>query len=157
MCCSSFVLAVDGSPASPLLFQGRALEQASVREIKWDAYRKYSEDQLEAEQHRAVELELQVSALKEQLQEAEIHYKQKEEQVSLREVQWEADQNHSLDELKAQRQYAIDLEKQIEALAQKLQSVDAQYKQKILFLLWSCPTMTSAISRFAAHIDSHVT
>ncbi|CAO2038797.1 unnamed protein product, partial [Urochloa humidicola] len=38
---------------------------------------------------------------------------------------------HSLDELKAQRQYATDLEKQIEALAQKLQSVDAQYKQKV--------------------------
>jgi chromosome segregation ATPase len=106
-------------------------EQASVREIKWDAYRKYSEDQLEAEQQRAAELELQVSALKQQLQEAEIHYKQKEEQVSLRAVQWEADKSHSLDELEAQRQYANDLEKQIEALTQKLQSVDAHYKQKV--------------------------
>jgi len=52
-------------------------EQASVREIKWDAYRKYSEDQLEAEQQRTAELELQVSALKQQLQEAEIHNNQK--------------------------------------------------------------------------------
>jgi primosomal replication protein N len=52
-------------------------EQASVREIKWDAYRKYSEDQLEAEQQRAAELELVVSALKQQLQETETHYKQK--------------------------------------------------------------------------------
>ena len=52
-------------------------EQASVREIKWDAYRKYSEDQLEAEQQRTAELELQVSALKQQLQESEIHYKRK--------------------------------------------------------------------------------
>jgi hypothetical protein len=48
-----------------------------VREIKWDAFRKYSEDRLEAEQQRAEELELQVAALKQQLQEAEIHYKQK--------------------------------------------------------------------------------
>lgn len=48
-----------------------------MREIKWDAFRKYSEDRLEAEQQRAVELELQVSVLKQQLQEAEIHYKQK--------------------------------------------------------------------------------
>lgn len=52
-------------------------EQASVREIKWDAYRKYSEDQLEAEQQHAAELEQQVTALKQQLQEAEVHYKQK--------------------------------------------------------------------------------
>jgi hypothetical protein len=52
-------------------------EQASVREIKWDAFKKYSEDQLEAEQQHAAEVEQQVSALKQQLQEAEIHYKQK--------------------------------------------------------------------------------
>jgi hypothetical protein len=52
-------------------------EQASVREIKWDAFKKYSEDQLEAEQQHAAELERQVSALKQQLQEAEIHYKKK--------------------------------------------------------------------------------
>nr|TKW03717.1 hypothetical protein SEVIR_7G060100v2 [Setaria viridis] len=54
-----------------------------------------------------------------------------EEQVSLRVVQWEADKTHSLDELEAQHQYANDLEKQIEALAQKLQSADARYKQKV--------------------------
>lgn len=52
-------------------------EQASVREIKWDAFKKYSDDQLEAEQQRAAELEQQVSALKQQLEEAEIVYKQK--------------------------------------------------------------------------------
>ncbi|AQK46105.1 hypothetical protein ZEAMMB73_Zm00001d026295 [Zea mays] len=105
-------------------------EQASLREIKWDTFRIYSEDRLEAEQQRAEELELQVAALKQQLQEAEVHYKQKEEQVSLREVQWEGDQNHSLNELKSQRQYATDLEKQIEDLTQKLRSADAHYKQK---------------------------
>ncbi|TVU15766.1 hypothetical protein EJB05_39304, partial [Eragrostis curvula] len=106
-------------------------EQASVREIKWDAYKKYSEDQLEAEQQRASELELQVSALKQQLEEAEIHYKQKEEQVALREVQWEANENHSLDELQAQRQYAADLEKQIQDLTHKLQLAEAHHKQKV--------------------------
>ncbi|GJN26460.1 hypothetical protein PR202_gb14391 [Eleusine coracana subsp. coracana] len=106
-------------------------EQASVREIKWDAFKKYSEDQLEAEQQRAAELEQQVSSLKQQLQEAEIHYKQKEEQVALREAQWETNQNRSADELQAQRQYATDLEKQIQALTQKLQSTEAQYKQKV--------------------------
>jgi hypothetical protein len=52
-------------------------EQASVREIKWDAFKKYSEDQLEAEQQHAAEVEQQVSALKHQLEEAKIHYKQK--------------------------------------------------------------------------------
>lgn len=55
-----------------------------------------------------------------------------EEQVSLREVQWEADQNHSLE---AQRHYATDLEKQIEDLTQKLQSADAHYKQKVNIIL----------------------
>uniref|UniRef100_K3ZZF3 Uncharacterized protein n=1 Tax=Setaria italica TaxID=4555 RepID=K3ZZF3_SETIT len=48
-----------------------------------------------------------------------------EEQVSFRVVQWEADKTHSLDELEAQHQYANNLEKQIEALAQKLQSANA--------------------------------
>lgn len=52
-------------------------EQVSVREIKWDAYKKFSEDQLEAEQQHVAELEVQVSSLKQQLQEAEIHYKHK--------------------------------------------------------------------------------
>ena len=47
----------------------------------------------------------------------------------------EADKSHSLDELEAQRQYANDLEKQIEALTQKLQSVDAHYKQKVNIIL----------------------
>ena len=47
----------------------------------------------------------------------------------------EADKSHSLDELEAQRQYANDLEKQIEALTQKLQSVDAHYKQKVHIIL----------------------
>uniref|UniRef100_A0A0A9DT49 Uncharacterized protein n=1 Tax=Arundo donax TaxID=35708 RepID=A0A0A9DT49_ARUDO len=110
-------------------------EQASVREIKWDAFKKYSEDQLEIEQQRAAELELQVSALQQQLQEAEIHYKHKEDQISQREVQWEADQSHSLDEVEAQRQYAADLEKQIEALTQKLQLAEAQYKHKVNTIL----------------------
>lgn len=106
-------------------------EQVSVREIKWDAYKKFSEDQLEAEQQHVAELEVQVSSLKQQLQEAEIHYKHKEEQVSLREVQWEADQEHSVSELKAQRQYAAELEKQIGALTQQLQLVEKQYEQKV--------------------------
>ena len=52
-------------------------EQASVREIKWDAYKTYSADQLEAEKQHAAELEVQVSALTQQLQESEIHYKHK--------------------------------------------------------------------------------
>lgn len=52
-------------------------------------------------------------------------------------VQWEADKTHSLDELEAQHQYANDLEKQIEALAQKLQSANARYKQKVNIILAS--------------------
>ncbi|XP_037486869.1 tropomyosin-1-like [Triticum dicoccoides] len=52
-------------------------EQASVREIKWDAFKTYSADQLEAAQKHAAELEVQVSALNQQLQEAEIHYEKK--------------------------------------------------------------------------------
>ena len=52
----------------------------------------------------------------------------------------EADKSHSLDELEAQRQYANDLENQIEALTQKLQSVDAHYKKVhiILAALFNC-------------------
>jgi hypothetical protein len=59
-----------------------------------------------------------------------------EEQVSLREVQWEADQEHSVSELKAQRQYAAELEKQIGALTQQLQLVEKQYEQKVNFILF---------------------
>jgi hypothetical protein len=60
-----------------------------------------------------------------------INYFLQEEQIALREVQWEQNQNHSLDELQGQRQYATDLEKQIQALAQKLQLTEAHYKQKV--------------------------
>jgi hypothetical protein len=52
-------------------------EQASVREIKWDAYKTYSADQLEAQKQHAAELEVQISALKQQLQESEIQCKHK--------------------------------------------------------------------------------
>jgi hypothetical protein len=52
-------------------------EQASVREIKWDAFKTYSADQLEAQKKHAAELEVQISALKQELQESEIASKHK--------------------------------------------------------------------------------
>jgi hypothetical protein len=47
----------------------------------------------------------------------------------------EQDQNHSLDELQSQRQYATDLEKEIQALTEKLQLTEAHYKRKVNIIL----------------------
>jgi hypothetical protein len=47
----------------------------------------------------------------------------------------EQDQKHSLDELQAQRQYATDLEKEIQALTEKSQLIEARHKQKVNIIL----------------------
>lgn len=92
-------------------------EQASVREIKWDAYKTYSADQLEAQQQLAAELEVQVSALKQQLQESEIHYKHKvaEESEKLAVV------NTELNKLTQNLSKTAEMEKKVKDLEQKLQ------------------------------------
>ncbi|KAM0877770.1 hypothetical protein ACQ4PT_035283 [Festuca glaucescens] len=81
-------------------------EQASVREIKWDAFKTYSADQLEAQKKHAAELEVQISALKQQLQESEIDCKHKVAELNKL--------THNLSK-------SAEMEKKVQDLEQKLQ------------------------------------
>ncbi|XBI94168.1 hypothetical protein VPH35_030858 [Triticum aestivum] len=92
-------------------------EQASVREIKWDAFKTYSADQLEAAQKHAAELEVQVSALNQQLQEAEIHYEKK----VAKESEKLALVNTQLNKLTQDVSKSAEMEKKVQDLEQKLQ------------------------------------
>jgi chromosome segregation ATPase len=92
-------------------------EQASVREIKWDAYKTYSADQLEAQKQHTEDLEKQITTLTEQLQLAETQYKQKvaEESEKLTLV------NTELNKLTQNLSKSVEMEKKVQDLEQKLQ------------------------------------
>uniref|UniRef100_A0ACD5UTP7 Uncharacterized protein n=1 Tax=Avena sativa TaxID=4498 RepID=A0ACD5UTP7_AVESA len=101
-------------------------EQASVREIKWDAYKTYSADQLEAQKQHTVDLEKQIATLTQQLQLAETQYEQKveEEREKLTLV------NTELNKLTQNLSKSAEMETKVPDLEQKLQAKDAVVSSK---------------------------